>query len=211
MLCHIQEFSKFRQILIVSALHTGKVEPSQLDREDILQKGRQKEGGHRYTYHRHHRCEIVGKAILLFCRCNTQRDGNDDLENKRDQAKREAVPNGVLKLLRNGDGPVPAVAPFAFYSALQPYKVTLYDAFVHAVLRVQICQPFRVALGRTGTGRQLTGLCLDEAHRHVIHQRINDEHDKEQNDHAVKQTFYCVFEHFVSLLSSIICFTATIV
>ena len=195
MLGHIQYFSEFRQGLIVASLHARQVEPAELDREHVLQHCGQEEGRHGDADHGNDGGEIIREAVLLLRGADAQRDRDEDFKNEADETQRKAVPDGIVELLGDGDGPCPALAPFAPYSAFQPRKVAPNNALVHTVLRVQIGEPLGVALACAGTGGQFSRFRLEIAHRHIVHQYINQEHDEEQNQSAVKQTFYSEFQH----------------
>ena len=182
---YIQEFTEVRQIQIVSALHTGQIKPAEFYRENVLQKRCQEEGGHGNADHGDHRGEIVGKAVLLLGSSNAQRNGNEDLENERDQTEDKTVPDGIVELLRDRKRPGPAVAPLTLHGMSQPHEITLNYALVHTVLRVQVGQPLRIAFGSAGAGSQFARLCLNIAHGHVVHQHIDDKHHEEQNQNAV--------------------------
>ena len=94
---------------------------------------------------------------------------NKNFKDKRHESEREAVPDGVMEFLGDGDSPRPALAPFTSHSTLKPCKVTLNDAFIHAVLRIQIRKPLGVALACAGAGSQFSCLCLNIAHGHIVH------------------------------------------
>ena len=169
MLGHIQEFSEVREILIISSLHTRKLKPAELDGEDVFQYRCEEEGRHRDTYHRNDRGEVVGKAVLLTGSGNTKGNCYKNFKDKRHESERKAVPDGVMEFLGDGDSPRPALAPFTSHSTLKPCKVTLNDAFIHAVLRIQIRKPLGVALACAGAGSQFSCLCLNIAHGHIVH------------------------------------------
>ena len=182
---NIQKLHERRQTVIKLSLHTGQIEPAELDGEYIFQYRCQEEGRQRNTDHRKDCREVVQKTVLLLCRKNAQRDRNKNFNKQGHYPKRKAVPDRIAELLRYRNRPSPAVAPFSSQRRAEPSEIAPYDTLIHTVLALQIVEPFGRALARAGSGCKLLCLRLQIAARHVVQQGVDQEHDEEQYYDAI--------------------------
>ena len=85
------------------------IEPTQIDGEQLDGKPREEEGRQRNAEQRKHRSRVIDRAVLIDRRPNAERNGDEELEdgrNERDHKRnphvlRDNLPDGLLVFERH--------------------------------------------------------------------------------------------------------------
>ena len=191
----VEELSPRVELVVVSPDETIEVKPAELDREDQLQQRRKEERRQGDAGQRDDRDRVVRLGILLRRRDDAERDCDDELEHEAHSAHHKAQPHGLVELIHDRDGPLPAVAEVAAQHRAQPSEEAGDDVLVQVVSARQLRHPLLEALGTRLHGL-LPRHVLNVARGETTHQSVDDERHKEQNHDAQKHALEDILPHF---------------
>ena len=199
MVCLVQELAHGIQLGIVTADQTIQVEPAQLDREEQLEQRGKEEGGQRNADQCRRGDDVVCTAVLLGGGQHAQRHRNQQGQHKGDAAHNDRQADNLLELLHSGNVPLPAVAEVADDSLGQPGEEAGHNVQIQTVGSIELGQPLLIGLGAGGL-RKLHGHGLGKGAGQAANQRVDNEHNTEQNQHRLRNTLDDVVSQEFSFL-----------
>ena len=176
-----------------------QVEPAELDREEQLEQRGKEEGGQRNTDQRHRGDDIVRAAVLLGSSQHAEGHSDHEGQHKRDAAHDDRQADDLGEFLGGRHVPLPAVAEVADNGLAQPGEEAGDDVQVKAVGSVELGKPFLIGLGAGGLS-QLHCHCLCKGAGQAADQRIDNEHDTEQDQYRLRDTLDDVVSQEFSFL-----------
>ena len=122
---------------------------------------------------------------------NTQGDGDEELQNHRNEGDDEGYAHVVTDDVDDGGTVLEGGTEVKAHQLGQPVDVALENT--HKAVVLQAVELFHVLHGLLGDGRaalvHLGDLALDEADGHASDQDVNDERYAQQNEYRQSKTF----------------------
>ena len=133
MLCHIQYLTYTSIGLMHTAYDTIQVNPFQINRENPFQNGSKEKGRQRNTDQCKNGNCIINPAVLLRCRYNTQRYGNDNFQQEGGQCQSKRIPDDTGKFLFYWLMENPGFSEFTMNSFSKPDEITFQDRLIQSI------------------------------------------------------------------------------